>query len=319
MPAFSSGTGEQAKANSVCLAGNDCTVKTKAEVLAHNNFTLLRLDLDDVSYSMDEIKKQLRAFSIQSFVIHTTATHQQLDQDTGELFGNRYRVYIQLSESLPFDLWQILESYLSFKFKADDCATRPQQIMYLPNLFNGIKYDHFIADGDPLDLENGDLIDNAHTYYLKQKKITEQLNAKAGEAKPKIQFKEALQGGQVSLIEAVNVGYSWESLLLGYGYKRQGLRWLPPESKSGIAGVVIFAGFDAKEKYYSHNSSDPCLIAGHSLDQFDFLCIREYGGDQIKALKELGAMFPEITKHNRKQYAITRSNAEKLAVIGGVL
>jgi len=67
-------------------------------------------------------------------------------------------------------------------------------------------------------------------------------------------------------------------------------------------------GTDGKEKYYSHHSDDPCRNQNHSLDKFDFLCIREYGGDSKSALCGLGKIFIEVTKFNQKEFAIHKSN-----------
>ena len=119
-------TPETAKSKSEIIAATDAIDKTKENILAHDNFTMLRLDLDETKLDIDGIQDALTNMGIASFIIHTTSSHQQQGN------GNRYRVYIELAASLSYEVWATLETYLSYVFIADDCASRPQQIMYLP-------------------------------------------------------------------------------------------------------------------------------------------------------------------------------------------
>ena len=309
-------TAERAKKRSAVIASHDAVNKRKEQVIKHDNFTLLRLDLDDTGLDIEGIKAQLKALEIGSYIIHTTAKHQQINDATGVCYGNRYRVYIKLEEPLNYKDWSLIETYLSHLFNADDCATRPQQIMYLPTSFTGIKYDCVIGDSGANNIES--LLAKANEHHEKEAQkhavIIQNISAKPSKEHKPVR----LVGKQISLIETVNDAYEWDSLLRHYGYKQQGNRWLPPESKSGVAGVVIFTGTDGKEKYYSHHSDDPCRIQNHSLDKFDFLCIREYGGDSKNALCGLGQIFIEVTKFNQKEFAIHKSNNEAKQLMGAL-
>lgn len=66
-------------------------------------------------------------------------------------------------------------------------------------------------------------------------------------------------------------------------------RYLPPESKSGIAGAKILTGErDGRERLYIHNTSHK--LSGRGLDSFDLYCEDEHNGDfkaAVKAAAEL--------------------------------
>lgn len=61
-------------------------------------------------------------------------------------------------------------------------------------------------------------------------------------------------------------------------------RYLPPESKSGIAGAKILTGErDGRERLYIHNTSHK--LSGRGLDSFDLYCEDEHNGDFKAAVK----------------------------------
>lgn len=66
-------------------------------------------------------------------------------------------------------------------------------------------------------------------------------------------------------------------------------RYLPPESKSGVAGAKILTGErDGRERLYIHNTSHK--LSGRGLDSFDLYCEDEHNGDfkaAVKAAAEL--------------------------------
>ncbi|WP_350654797.1 hypothetical protein [Pseudoalteromonas sp. D48-MNA-CIBAN-0056] len=299
----------KAKAQSPVIAANDAPNKTKGTVLKHDNFTLLRLDLDDTKLDIDSIADTLEGMGIESYIIHTTASHQQDGK------GNRYRVYIQIAASITYKVWALVESYLSHVFMADDCATRPQQIMYLPVRFDGDCYEYKIGQGEPLDVADSQILVNAERYAQEQTKQQEQA-IKSAPIKPA--YKQNLVGKQISIINLVNSGYTWEGLLSHYGYKQQGKAYLPPEATSKTAGAYILTSHtDGKERYYSHHESDPCAT-GQCLDMFDFIVIREYGGDYKRALHDIAkTQFKQIHKHNQQEYFTHLHNESVNAFFAG--
>ena len=222
-------TPKEAKAKSAVIAATDAPNKTKESILLHDSFTLLRLDLDDTNLELATIADMLESMCIESYIIHTTASHQQ------QATTNRYRVYIELAASITYKVWAAMESYLSYIFNADDCAKRPQQIMYLPVRLKDDSYQFKQAEGRALNVESSQLYKDAQQFEAEQSKELEQ--AISLPIKPAYQTE--LIGNQVSIIDAVNSAYSWHELLIQYGYKAQGKAYLPPESTSKQAGAYI--------------------------------------------------------------------------------
>lgn len=305
-PTIDASSAQEAKKHSQAITASDCPSKRLEVMTEHNRFTLLRLDLDDTPHTIKSLCGSLYALGLSSYLIHTTASHQQDGK------GNRYRVYIELEHGLTLDEWRLVQTYLAYAMGADDCSSRPQQIMYLPVRFAGGIYRSHINKGSALKVYGSQLFSDAIAFDVEQKRQAEALEReKASQIKP--QYQERLIDGQVSIIEAINQGYEWASLLAQYGYKRQGRAWLAPESSSKIGGVYLLTGHDGKQRYYSHHTNDPCAI-GKCLDKFDFITIRSFGGDSFTALKAMAKYFPEHDKHNKQQY-IRHQQALKLRAI----
>lgn len=293
-PVISATSALEAKRQSLAITSSNCLNKRLEAITEHNNFTLLRLDLDETQHTLETIRDTLHSLDVSSYIIHTTASHQQAGK------GNRYRVYIELADGVPQDEWQLAQTYLAYCFEADDCSNRPQQIMFFPTRYAGGQYFNHVNFGESLKLGNSRLIEQAISFDDEQKKKIQILEEdQVNRIKPTYTGKWLT--GQVSIIDAVNVGYVWSDLLTQYGYKRQGRSWLPPESKSRCAGVYILTAMDGKERYYSHHTSEPCAT-GRCIKNFDFLVIRSYGGDVCKAIRSLSKHFPDIDLHNRKIY-----------------
>lgn len=299
---------KEAKAKSCIIAATDAPNKTKETILQHDNFTLIRLDLDETKLDLESIADTLEGMAIHSYIIHSTASHQQGDK------GNRYRVYIQLAASITYEVWALVEGYLSYVFMADDCAKRPQQIMYLPVRLKDDSYQFKIAEGRALDVESSQLYKDAQAFEAEQNQELE----KATSLPVKPSYQTQLIGKQVSIIDAVNSAYSWHELLIQYGYKAQGKAYLPPESTSKQAGVYILtSNTDGKERYYSHHENDPCAT-GLCLDKFDFMVMRSYQCDYKRALKQIAeTYFPELHKHNLKEYKINKQNQRSQTLFAG--
>jgi hypothetical protein len=290
-PSIQAVNAQEAKKQSKAITASDCPSKRLEAMTDHDRFTLLRLDLDDTEHTFDSVQQVMNALGIGSYIIHTTASHKQDGK------GSRYRVYIELAKALTLEEWRMVQTYLAYSLGADDCSNRPQQIMFLPVRFAGGEYQYHINDGSPLAVYGSQLFDEAIAFDVEQKRKAQLIEQeKANQVKPA--YQEPLLSGQVSIIDVVNLGYTWPNLLIQYGYKRQGRAWLAPESTSKSAGVYLLTGQDGKERYYSHHSSDPCAV-GQCIDKFDFLTIRAFGGDTYAALKELAQYFPDHDSHNK--------------------
>lgn len=93
-----------------------------------------------------------------------------------------------------------------------------------------------------------------------------------------------------SVVQAYCDRYPLQQKIAEMGFKRiRANRYLPPESKSGVAGAVILTGErDGRERLYIHNDSHP--LKGRGLDSFDLFCEDEHNGDfkaAVKAAAEL--------------------------------
>lgn len=292
-----------AKKKSRWVTASDCLSKQKDSILEHDRFTLLRSDLDDTELDLDGIADTLHGMGCESFIIHSTASHQR------DGHGNRYRIYVELAEAVPYRQWAAVSGFMAEVFRADDCASRPQQIMFLPCRLNGDSYEYRIGEGEPLRLAGSMLGRDAGLWQSEQKETIETIQQLTADLiQP--QRRERLVSGQVSVIAAVNNSYPWDELLRHYGYRQQGRAWLAPESRSGFAGAYLLSSStDGKVRLFSHHTDDPCAT-GRCLDQFDFLLIRQFGGDWQKAIHELAKKFPEIDQHNKTVWRqTTRQNS----------
>jgi Bifunctional DNA primase/polymerase, N-terminal len=76
-----------------------------------------------------------------------------------------------------------------------------------------------------------------------------------------------------------------EDVLIRYGYKKIGKRYLSPNSSTKIPGVHIFDD----NRCWSHHASDALCSdeTGHPISPFDLYCHDEHGGDAKKAVKQL--------------------------------
>lgn len=283
---------KHAKDHSPVISASSAQTKRKEDILQHDCMCLLRIDIDETELNCQSIRHALERNHIGSYIIHTTHSHQQ------EGKGRRYRVYIELAESMNVDTWVILEDYLAYLFDADSCASRPQQIMFLPGLFQGHKYRYYISTGEAFEWRNSDFLQFAIEHLLK---IQEEQRQQALSAPPARQRTLQMLDGQISIIDCVNGGYTWEHVLTQYGYRKQGKAWINPESTTKKAGGHILTGQDGQERFYTFHSSDPCCT-GYAIDIFDFLTIRGFNGDFTECLKYFTNEFPEVKKHNARIY-----------------
>lgn len=68
------------------------------------------------------------------------------------------------------------------------------------------------------------------------------------------------------------------------GYKRKGERYLPPDSKTRVAGVRVLTGDDGMERAFSDHGSCP-LNDGHAHDSFSALAHLEHRGNFARAAR----------------------------------
>jgi len=107
--------------------------------------------------------------------------------------------------------------------------------------------------------------------------------------KPKPQFqaplRKRIQSEATSVIDAYNAAHSMAQLLPQYNYRQTAKdRFLSPNSKSGLAGVILFEDGTA----YSYHGSDP-FDSAHSFDCFDLYTHAEHAGNVREAVKAAAA------------------------------
>src|SRR5690625_2413665 len=99
------------------------------------------------------------------------------------------------------------------------------------------------------------------------------------------------------VIGQFNQAHDIGAILEQHGYKRVGKRWLPPNSSSGVPGVILLED-DGRQYVYSHHGS--CALAdGKAHDAFDVFCILEHNGDMKRAVKAAAEMLG-ISKSKRR-------------------
>ena len=109
------------------------------------------------------------------------------------------------------------------------------------------------------------------------------LDACPWKIKPQLQapLRKRIQSEATSVIDAYNAAHAMAQLLPQYGYRQTAKdRFLSPNSKSGLAGVILFDDGTA----YSHHGSDP-FDSAHSFDCFDLYTHCEHAGNVREAVK----------------------------------
>lgn len=126
------------------------------------------------------------------------------------------------------------------------------------------------------------------------------LDACPWKTKPQLQapLRKRIQSEATSVIDAYNAAHALAQLLPQYGYRQTAKdRFLSPNSKSGLAGVILFEDGTA----YSHHGSDP-FDSAHSFDCFDLYAHCEHAGNTREAVKAAAA-YLNITTDPVNAYA----------------
>lgn len=297
-----------AKLNSPLVAAHDQPTRNKAEA-STGNFGMLRADLDNAgTQTADDLAVALREQGIERFVIYSTLSHTEE--------RHRYRVIVP-SDGVMFERWQEGQFYLAEVLPdADPCADRPAQFMILPTVTreSAQDYDYAIGEGEPL-TESGIFWQNAESHATAlAAKVPDVATLATTQC-----FVEGLIGAQISIIGLVNDAYDWPDLLESFGYKRKGLNaWVAPESQSGMPGThLLTSSTNSKQRLFSHHANDP--IGGQLVDKLDFIAIRSYGSDRVKALADIAKThFPTVYAHNLREWQTVKDNTKIRTVVEGL-
>lgn len=127
--------------------------------------------------------------------------------------------------------------------------------------------------------------------------------------------------GQISPIAAFNDAHDVRSILKAHGYRAKGQKFVSPASSSGMAGVVVLAGQDGRERVFSHHSNDP-MADGLAHDAFDLFCILDHGGDEWAAIQAAARLtnigHETIHSHNRIVYRQAQQAAKAQAALAKI-
>jgi putative DNA primase/helicase len=216
----------------------------------------------------------------------------------------KYRVIIPFAYPANAIEWQQVSSIINDIFERagiipDRVTERFNQVCYLPN--KGDFYQYHINHGfNELDWKTAfskELTDKQNQAQADQERIA-QIREQS-----RLKAIERMETGTNSPIDAFNAAYPVEQCLEMYGYRKNGKKYLSPNSESGAAGVSIKGN-----KWLSSHSSDagigkPNNNGGCSGDAFDLFTWYEHGGNRNAAIKAAGDMF---TTNNGK--TITKAN-----------
>ena len=270
----------QAKAIAPQLSG----VKTKLGVLAHNQMTLLWVDIDEGNYSIIEIKRKLQALGITSAIIYSTAS--------SEINTKRWHILIELEKPFICRYWGDLQEALALLLHGDSAAVRVQQILYAPcTPPTSNHYEHDVITGTKFSKPPAAIAKIITDLKAKRKAIHQNITAT-------IRNRHAIQGE--FNIQQINDTLDIYTLLEDYGYKHVGRKWLSPKSSSRKAGLIAFPD----GRWFSHHSSDQGIgyktEGGVCGDAFDLVTYYEYGNDYCKSLANLCVLLdPEGQKKRR--------------------
>ena len=317
-------TPKQAKQQCPFILPSDALRKTKDAVQAHDNYTLLIADIDTGDFSLSDVLAKVTALGVESFAIYSTLSHRATDPEKGYK-GRRWRVVIELSESVNTEHWNALQGYLCQRLDGDNCATRNRQIAYAPAIGKA-KYEHYIQTGkalDPNDI-NHSFVGGAIAWDNEQK--AQQVETRHDLESAHRQAKEALQGRDYDgegftirhALEHLDTYNEW--LMLGatdHGKRRL----LSPHSESEIPGIyllddgrwVSFHGSDLQAGIGISTKSTKEKVSLACGDAFDVYAFREHGNNHKQALK---ALADKHDPQGQKQRQQAHMQAKALAEMG---
>jgi len=287
------------------IVPTNASAKTKEAIEEHDNMTLCWVDIDSGDRLLDELKNLADQHDIDDYVMYSTASACR--DKKGELQGRRWRIILTITPVLC-EVWLIYQEALARIFGGGSEAVRIQQGLYAPTNPDGGYYEYHVNEGTALQADSlpPSLLNIMRTIWNEHDEIKVQTeNAKKNR-------EIVVQSGGNDIISLVNDTYPLSDVMLGYGYKQVGHRWIHPESQSGTPGVVLLKNENGELRYYSHHENDP-LADKHIHDAFDLLCHFEFGGD-IQAAVAYFAMEldPDGQKERQREYAIAKAQEETL-------
>ena len=237
----------------------------------------------------------------------------------------KWRVFAPTSRELPAELRPYLVAALDsvlLGIAARESYTAKQTFFFGRNPAS--TYQFFHVKGECVDVVLKGVANATYLADKRKKAEREQLAATAcfrAETQRNRKASGRLVEGQVSPIAAFNDAHDVRSILKAHGYRESGKKFVAPTSQSGMAGVVVLAGQDGRERVFSHHSND-ALSDGLAHDAFDLFCILDHGGDEwaaIQAAARLTSVGHEtVHSHNRNAYRQAQQAAKAQAALAKI-
>ena len=235
----------------------------------------------------------------------------------------KWRVFAHTSRELSADLRQYLVAALDsvlMGIAARESYTPKQTFFYGRNPDTAYTFIHVAGECVDVVLKN-----IANAAYLADKQAQREREQLAATACLRVETQRnrkaagRLVAGQVSPIDAFNESHDVKAILRTHGYRAKGSKFIAPASSSGMAGVIILAGQDGRERAYSHHTND-AIADGLAHDAFDLFCILDHGGDTWAAIQAAAKLLTtssgeSLHSHNRHAFRQNRTNAKAQAAL----
>jgi hypothetical protein len=259
------------------------TLLSRESVKQHENgiFHAVWLDID-VHTEKHAIQAFLADLGVFYYWLYSTKSSTETKQ--------KWRVIIPLFSPASCFQFKTISEILNDKLAAagivpDRASERPNQVCYLPN--KGEYYDFHIEHA-PLFNWQTTLAKEIKDKAQKERLRLEESNRLREQSRQRAI--ERMATGASSPIEAYNAAYDVEKNLKHYGYKKDGNKWLSPNSESGNAGVTV-----KDNHWFSSHASDygigQATSGGCHGDSFDLFVWYEHKGNRNAAIKAAGDMF----------------------------
>lgn len=308
------------KETAPCIVPHSGNGKTN-EIAEVSTFSYIPIDHDSGNHTKDDIKKLYDNLGV-NYLAYTTSSHLM-----GDTPVNRWRAIIPLASAIGVDQYYKLAQGIAYALNSDSSQGRKAQIAYAPNkLDDNAPYEFIDALGDKWEwLQTDDLeqpfIEKALEGWNK-KEFEEQATAILADNKPRPKTITTNDGN--GIIEKIADYYSHDitGFIEGHGYKKQGNKYLAPNSASGAAGVRILKR-DSKEVLYSHHSAASDALSHenhneHALDIVDVICVLEHSGDFAAMIKHYAPIVdPEGQKQRQREHMEAKANTNTLAMLDG--
>lgn len=169
--AFSVGEAQEWKSEDLpyFILSKSITRKDKY-IMEEDSFIGIWLDWDEGCPSLDEIKERLNALGLQGYAIWSTLKHKLVDSESGEFYGNRFRVVVIFSKPIGCELYLKFSHYLFDRLGGESVGLDKKSLSVSQGIFLPVRtdnYEYYLTDNDLLDP-----FDTSHPFVAAAQKYT---------------------------------------------------------------------------------------------------------------------------------------------------